>query len=152
MKIGGLVFWLALCFGAARLNAVFPPGDWYEGLVKPPWTPPEWTFAPIWITIYLLMSVSAWLVWQKRRVRGAYLALGLFVLQLLFNAAWSWIFFGMHLMLAALVEMAVLWFLVFATAMSFRPYSPAAAALLVPYLAWLVAAFSLNLGLWWLNA
>lgn len=141
----GLAGWVVLSFGAAVVGAGFTPGTWYAALVKPPWNPPNWIFGPVWTMLYLLMGAAAWLVW---RAHGPAWALGLFVAQLLLNAAWSWLFFGRHRPDLALLEITALWLAIAATLVAFWRVRPLAGALLVPYLAWVSFALLLNAELW----
>jgi tryptophan-rich sensory protein len=97
------------------------------------------------------MAVAAWLVWRERGFRGAPVALGLFVLQLVANALWTWLFFTFHLGAAAAAEIVLLWLLIAATISHFWPVSRVAALLLVPYLAWVGFATALTFSLWRLN-
>ena len=94
----GLVFFLAISFGAAAIGgaATTPkiPG-WYASLAKPSWNPPSWVFGPVWPALYLAMAVAAWLVWRKDG-RGAKLPLTLFGVQLGLNVLWSILFFGLE--------------------------------------------------------
>jgi benzodiazapine receptor len=148
----GLVAWLAVAFVAASIGARFVPGVWYEGITKPPWTPPDALFAPVWTVLYALMGAAAWLVWRKAGFAGgAWLPLLLFVVQLVLNATWSYLFFGAHLIGAAAVEILVLWAFILATFITFWTRSHVAGALLVPYLLWVGFASALNLALWRLN-
>jgi len=125
---------------------------WYRGLRKPGWTPPERLFGPVWTVLYVLMGISAWLVWRRgldrRDVRTA---LGLFAGQLTLNALWSQIFFGMRAPGLALAEILLLWDVLVATVVQFFRIRPAAGLLLLPYLVWTTFATSLNAGVWWLN-
>ena len=146
-----LLLALALCFSAAALGALFPPGAWYFELEPPALTPPPWVFGPVWTMLYTLMAIAAWLVWRERGLAGARLPLALFALQLALNAAWSPIFFGAHALGWALVEIVLLWLTIATTAVAFRRVSPLAAALLVPYLAWVGLATWLNFGFWRLD-
>jgi translocator protein len=143
---------LGVCFGAAALGAMFSPGTWYAQLVKPPLTPPNWVFGPVWTTLYLLMAVAAWRVWSLAGTlsRGAR-PLGWFGLQLGLNALWSALFFGLQSPLVALVEIVLLWGAIAVTIAAFGKVSRLAAWLLVPYLTWVSLATYLNAGLWWLN-
>jgi tryptophan-rich sensory protein len=145
------LLFLAACFGAAAFGAQFAPGEWYAGLNKPPWNPPNWIFGPVWTALYLMMAISGWLVWQARGFGGAAGALGCFAVQLLLNAAWSWLFFGLHRPGLAFAEIVVLWAAILATILLFRKIRPLAGALLVPYLLWVSFAAVLNLRLWQLN-
>ena len=147
----GLVFWVALSLAAGWFGSRFPPGDWYAGLTKPPWNPPNSVFAPVWSTLFVLMGVAAWLVWRRRWTPPARLGLGLFLVQLVLNGLWSYLFFGLHRPGAALVDIAALWLVILATLIAFWRVSRPAGALLLPYLAWVGFAGALNLQLWRLN-
>jgi tryptophan-rich sensory protein len=122
---------------------------WYAGLAKPGFNPPDWVFAPVWTALYVLMGIAGWRVWRLTGTRSVEMVL--FGLQLVFNLAWSWIFFAAHLLLPALAEMGMLTLLVAGTALAFWRRDRVAGALLLPYLAWLGFAFTLNLAIWRLN-
>jgi tryptophan-rich sensory protein len=144
-----LVVFAALVGLAATFGAQFQGGAWYAALRKPPLTPPGWVFGPAWTVLYLLIAVAGWLVWRARpRDRRA---LGLWGAQLALNAAWSFVFFGLHRPGAALVEIALLLVFVLATAAAFFRARRLAGALLVPYAAWVAFATYLNAGIWILN-
>lgn len=150
-ELPALIGWLLLSYAAALVGALFRPGIWYAGLIKPALTPPNWVFPTVWLTLYGLMGVAAWLVWRRREQRGIGVALTFFVAQLAANALWSWLFFGLHLPLAALLDLVILWLLLLGTTVLFWRQRRLAGALLVPYLAWVSFAGYLNLGIWWLN-
>ena len=150
-SILGAVVSLALTFGAAWLGARFPPGEWYRGLAKPAWNPPNSVFAPVWTVLYTLMAAAAWLVWLRHGLVATLIPLVLFVIQLLLNSAWSWLFFGLHRPGTALVEIVVLWTVILATLISFWRLAPLAGVLLVPYLAWVSFAAVLNWSIWRMN-
>jgi tryptophan-rich sensory protein len=149
----GLAGWLAASFvtGAAGSIASVNAPSFYGQLVQPAWAPPAWLFGPVWSVLFVLMGVSAWLVWRKHGFRGAGVALGLFVAQLLANALWSWLFFAWQQGVMAFIEIIVLWVLIAATLRAFWRLHRVAALLLVPYLAWVSFAAVLNLALWRLN-
>jgi tryptophan-rich sensory protein len=147
----GLAGWLAVTFLAAAIGSRFMPGPWYAALEKPSWTPPNAVFGPVWTTLYILMAVAAWLVWQRAGWRGASTALGLYLVQLAVNAAWSWLFFGRHDIALALLDIIVLWLLILATLVLFWRVHRTAGLLLVPYLLWVSYASTLNFGIWQLN-
>lgn len=151
-QVTGLLVWLALCFGAAWFGAQFEPGAWYAGLRKPAWNPPNWIFGPVWSVLYTLMAISAWLIWRRGGVRPNAVALVAFLLQLVLNALWSWLFFGLHLMALAFAEIVLLWLAILVTTILFWRRQPLAGALLLPYLAWVGFAAVLNFTLWQLNA
>lgn len=140
-----------MSYGAAALGSQFSPGGWYQEIAKPAWTPPGWVFGPVWTVLYAMMGVAAWLVWKRHGFRGARLALTLFGIQLLLNAAWSWLFFGLRRPDLALVDILLLWGVILATARAFHPLHRTAALLLVPYLVWVGFAAVLNAAIWQLN-
>ena len=146
-----LAGWSVLSIGVAGVAGAARPGAWYRGINKPSWNPPDWVFAPVWSLLYTLMGVAAWLVWQQRAETAVQLALGLFVVQLLCNALWSWLFFGWHRMGVAMLELMVLWCLILATIVAFWQVRPLAGGLLIPYLTWVSFAGFLNYTLWHLN-
>jgi translocator protein len=146
-----LLGWVVLCFTTALPAAWWPPGEWYAALNKPTWNPPAWVFGPVWSTLYMMMAVSAWLVWRQggfARQRGP---LTLFLVQLVLNAAWSPLFFGLQRPGVAFAEIIVLWLAIACTIIAFRRVHRIAASLLVPYLAWVSFAAFLNGTLWQLN-
>jgi translocator protein len=145
MRFLALLASVALAFAAALIGSRFPPGDWYASLQKPAWNPPSWLFGPVWTALYLGMAVAAWRVW---RVGRAGPALALHVLQLALNAAWSWLFFGLHRPDLAFAEILVLWAAILATTVAFFRKDSLAGWLLVPYLAWVGFAAFLNFTLW----
>ena len=105
----GLIGWLAASFAAGWIGSRWMPGEWYAALAKPSWNPPNWIFGPVWTALYVLMAVAAWLVWRQAGFAGAGPALGLFGGQLVLNALWPYLFFGLHRIDWALVEILVLW-------------------------------------------
>lgn len=147
----GLGAWIVVTFLAAAVGSQFQPGAWYADLAKPGWTPPSVIFAPVWTLLYLLMAVSAWLVWREADLSASMLPLSVYVLQLAVNAAWSWLFFGLHQIGWALVDIVVLWGLIALTLGLFWRRSRTAGLLLVPYLLWVSYAAALNLALFRLN-
>ncbi len=146
-----LVLFLAVSFSAGLFGARFKPGDWYDQLSKPSWRPPNWLFAPVWTALYLAMGVAAWLVWQRAGLRKAQLALSFFALQLILNAVWSWVFFGLHRPGLAFGEITLLWAAILITLVLFWRHCPLSGLLFVPYLAWVSFAAMLNFSLWRLN-
>jgi translocator protein len=151
-SVAVLVIFLVVAFAAAAIGAAFPPGDWYAGLVKPSWNPPSWLFAPVWTALYVMMAVTAWLVWRQGSAPAVRAALFAWVVQLALNAAWSWLFFGLHRPGLAFAELVVLWLAILVTVVLAWRVAPTAGALLLPYLAWVTFAGMLNVTLWRLNA
>ena len=150
-SVAVLAVFLVVVFAAAATGAAFPPGNWYAGLVKPSWNPPSWLFAPVWTVLYVLMAVAAWLVWRQGGAPGVRAALFAWVVQLALNAAWSWLFFGLHRPGLAFAELMVLWLAILVTVVLAWRVAPAAGVLLLPYLAWVTFAGVLNVTLWRLN-
>lgn len=145
---GFLLVCLIVGFGAgfATQSSV---SDWYPTLVKPSWNPPNWIFAPVWTTLYILMAIAGWLIWRH----GTDLkpALTLFFLQLALNFAWSFLFFGARSPLLGLAGIVPLLLLVAITTFAFWRITRPAGLLFVPYLAWVTFATVLNIAIWQLN-
>jgi tryptophan-rich sensory protein len=148
-----LAGWVILCAAAGAIGAFasINAQDFYAQLNRPSWAPPAKVFGPVWTVLYLAMAVAAWLVWRERgwaRARGA---LGLFVLQLVFNAVWSWLFFGWHRGALAFADIVLLVALVIATIIAFARVRRAAAWILAPYLLWVSFATALCWSVWQRN-
>ncbi|SOE16741.1 TspO/MBR related protein [Hoeflea halophila] len=137
-----------LVLAVASTGAMFKPGEWYRGLVRPPWTPPDRAFPVVWTILYIAIGVSGWLVWQDQ---GAGFAMALWLIQLVLNAAWSWLFFGRHRMDLAFADICLLLLAIVAYIAVAGSISPLAALLFVPYAAWVVLAAALNRAVWRLN-
>ncbi|MBI5046044.1 MAG: tryptophan-rich sensory protein [Candidatus Niyogibacteria bacterium] len=134
--------------------------DWYAGLVKPAFTPSDWIFGPVWITFYALMGAAAFLVWKRgfsRHKEDATIwhktkvALAAFGIQLVFNALWSILFFGLQSPFWALADVAILWLSIVWMIWAFDRVYRFAAALMLPYLFWVSFAAYLNYAIWMLN-
>ncbi len=123
---------------------------WYQFLTRPSWTPPNWVFGPVWTTLYVLMGISAALVWRTGK-QGTRWVLTLFFAHLVVNVAWSVVFFGMHDPVSGLLIIKALWLLIVALMILFWRYSRTATYLLIPYLVWVTYATTLNLGIIMLN-
>jgi tryptophan-rich sensory protein len=126
--------------------------DWYQTLQKPAFNPPNWVFAPVWTVLYLLIGISFFLVWRKGLANAAgRTALACFILQLVFNALWTPIFFGAKQPLIAFADIVLLWLAIAATIVSFYKISKLSAILLVPYIVWVSFAAVLNAAICMLN-
>lgn len=147
-----LAGWLVVTFAAATMGGFFLPGEWYARLQKPTWNPPNWIFGPVWTVLYTTMAIAAWLVWKRGGFATQRVALACFLIQLLLNALWSPLFFGLHLPGLAFVDLLLLWLALFGTVATFWKADRLAAAMLVPYLAWITFAGALNFTIWRLNA
>lgn len=133
-------------------GALFTPDTaWFRGLEKPWFYPPELAFPVVWTVLFVLMGVALWLVWRAD-APGRRLALGLFAAQLVLNVAWTPAFFGLESVTLGLVVIVPLWLLIVATIVAVDRVDRRAAALLVPYLAWVSFATVLSAALWQLNA
>jgi benzodiazapine receptor len=152
-QLKGLAGWLLLAFAAAAIGgfASAQARTFYGHLNQPGWAPPGWLFGPVWSVLYLLMGVAAWLVWRRRAASGVIAALGFFVVQLAANALWSWLFFAWHRGALAFADIVLLWLLIAITLVMFWRVRPLAAALLLPYLAWVSFAALLCYATWQLN-
>ncbi len=143
--------WLLLTFLAPAAGTWMTSPEWYAALNKPAWSPPAWLFGPVWTLLYVLMAVAAWLVWREGGWAKQRRALTLYCVQLVLNAAWTPLFFGLRQPGWALLEIILLWVAILATLLAFKPVRPLAAWLLAPYLAWVSFATVLNFTLWRLN-
>jgi len=144
-----LAFFVAAVALAAAVGAQFQPGPWYAALQKPPLNPPNWVFAPVWSVLYLTIAVAGWLVWRARP--ESILPLSLWTGQLVLNATWSVLFFGLRRPGAALLEIIVLLLVLLLTTVSFFRVGRLQGALFLPYLSWVGFAAYLNAGIWFLN-
>jgi translocator protein len=140
---------------AGGLGAFFTAASvktWYATLNRPSFSPPDWLFGPVWTVLYIMMGLAAGLVWQQGiaspAVKAAIIA---FMVQLVLNAIWSPLFFGMHSPLLGLVDIILLWLAIVTTIALFWQVYRFAAVLLIPYLLWVSFATILNLRLWQLN-
>jgi translocator protein len=152
-QFAGLAGWLGITLVAAALGsaASINAQPFYQQLAQPSWAPPPTVFGPVWTALYILMGIAAWWVWRARGYAGALTALNLYLVQLAFNASWSWVFFAWQLGTLALVNIALLWILIPATLVAFWRIRPLAGLLLAPYLAWVSFAAALNFSLVRLN-
>ena len=122
---------------------------WYASLTKPTFNPPNWIFAPVWTALYVMMAVAAWRAWRFAGVMSV--ALMLYFLQLTLNFAWSLIFFSLHLIDVALIDIVALWIAILATSIAFIRADKVAGLLMLPYLAWVSFAAVLSAEIWRLN-
>jgi benzodiazapine receptor len=153
MKI--LIF-VATCLGVGFISGMATQSGvktWFPTLVKPIFNPPSWVFAPVWSLLYIFMGIAAGRIWgridsDRENVRKALL---FFAIQLGLNALWSILFFGLHNPLLALIEIVVLWLMIYETYAKFIRIDKIAGWLFIPYLLWVSFATILNASLWWLN-
>lgn len=127
--------------------------EWYVYLDKPSFTPPNWVFSPVWISLFVLMGISLFLLWDKTlRDRLVRVALFWFAVQLVLNMLWSIIFFGLKSPFFAFIEIIFLWISIVLTIINSFKVSRLAGALLIPYIVWVSFAAVLNFSIWNLNA
>lgn len=118
--------------------------NWYKSLSKAPWTPPSYVFGIVWPILYLLMGISFLLVWKNKKCFPYCSPLTYFLIQLGFNLIWTTLFFVMKKPLLALLDICLIIYFAMQTYNSFIKIDRLAAYLLVPYLLWLLLAFSMN--------
>ncbi len=151
MSIPRLVAFVALAFVPAVFGALFAPGPWYQQLAKPDWTPPGWLFGPVWTLLYLLIGIAGALAYGRSEGPRRRTTFVIYGLQLALNAAWSWLFFGLHRPGTAFVEILILLALVVANIVVFLRITRPAGLLLVPYALWVAFASVLNGSIWLMN-
>ncbi|OMQ08439.1 TspO/MBR family protein [[Flexibacter] sp. ATCC 35103] len=155
-KVTKIVISLIICLMVGySASVVTRPSveSWYPTIIKPAFNPPNWIFMPVWTLLYILMAVAAGLVWDKIKEQNEEVkkALGFFLIQLTLNAIWSYIFFGLKNPMLALIEIALLWLMIYETYLKFIKINKTAGYLLIPYMAWVAFAGILNASIWWLN-
>ncbi len=154
-EIVNLIVCIVVCQAAGIIGSLFTVSSiptWYASLNKPFFTPPNFVFGPVWITLYTLMGISLFLIirdgWnQPEKRRGLYF----FGAQLFLNALWSILFFGLQSPLLGVVGIIPMWIIILLTILEFRKISRVAAWLLVPYICWVTIATALNISVWLLN-
>lgn len=126
---------------------------WYPTILKPSFNPPNWLFAPVWSTLFVFMGIAGGLVWSKIDVKKEEVqkALVFFAIQLVLNSLWSILFFGLKNPMLALIEIVLLWLVIYETFVKFNKIDKIAGYLFIPYLIWVGFAAILNLNIWWLN-
>ncbi|MFC3194018.1 TspO/MBR family protein [Marinicella sediminis] len=149
----GLAGWLLLCFAASFIGALasFQAPSMYAQLSQPQWAPPAWLFGPVWTMLYGMMAVAVWLVWRQGGLRHNQQAVVWFVIQLVLNALWSWLFFAWQQGLLSVINIGLLWVSILMTIRCFQSTSLPAVLLMVPYLLWVSFAAVLNITMWRLN-
>ena len=150
-----LIIAILVSEAAGFIGALFTTPNipvWYAQLNKPELAPPNWVFGPVWVTLFALMGIAAYLVWRRGlRAPNVKTALGIFIGQLVLNTFWSILFFGMQNPGAAFAEIIMLWIAIAATIIAFYKISKPAAYLLLPYIGWVTFASYLNFMIWRLN-
>jgi benzodiazapine receptor len=142
-----LILFVLIVAAVAASGVQFRPGQWYEHLQKPIWTPPNWLFPPVWSVLYLMIALSGWMIFSASNP----MLKALWIAQLVFNGLWSWLFFGMHLTSLGLADIVALFTTIFALLHLSRKTSPTVAWLTLPYLFWVGYAATLNAAIVLLN-
>ncbi len=153
-KTAKLVISIVICLLAGFLGSLFTTPaipTWYAGLIKPVFSPPNYLFAPVWTTLYILMGISLYIVWGKKKDQKVKEALKLFAIQLFLNTIWSPIFFGAKNLFLALIIIIFMWIFILKTIHAFAKVDKKASYLLYPYIAWVSFASILNFSVWFLN-
>jgi len=136
-----LIVFLIVVAGVAAFGAYFQPGDWYAELSKPPWTPPNWLFGPVWALLYVCIAIAGWLIFaEAEQALMKFLWTG----QLVLNGIWSWLFFGLHRTGLALLDILALLVCILLLLWAGHRSLPAILWLLLPYSLWVGYASSLN--------
>lgn len=149
-----LIFFLLLPQIAGLIGAYFTLpaiASWYQFINKPAWAPPNWLFGPAWTTLYFLMGITSFLIWQKGKDPKAKKALTIYLLHLPLNSLWSILFFGLRSPLWAFIEIMVLWGAILYLTISFFKIKKVSGWLFLPYLLWTSFASALNLAIVLLN-
>ena len=150
-----LVVAILVCQLAGVVGSIFTTpsiATWYATLQKPFFSPPNWLFAPVWITLFILMGISLYLVWDKGlKDKGVKISISVFAVQLFLNALWSFLFFGLQNPLYGLIEIIILWVAILITIFEFYKVDKKAALLLLPYILWVSIATVLNYYIFVLN-
>lgn len=155
-KFTKILVMVVTCIGVGYLSGELTRegvATWYTTIEKPSFNPPNWVFAPVWSTLYVMMGLAAGLVWNRIEMQREDVRKGLifFWIQLALNALWSYLFFGLHNPLLALIEIVILWLMIYETMVQFGKVNKIAGYLLIPYLLWVTFATVLTTSIWWLN-
>jgi translocator protein len=147
---------VVVCLAVGYLSSITTQSSiktWYPTIVKPIFNPPNWVFAPVWTLLFILMGIAAGRVWNQLETNKELVKKGLlfFSVQLALNALWSYLFFGLQNIFLALIEIILLWLIIYETYLIFKKIDKKASYLLLPYLAWVGFATILTASIYWLN-
>lgn len=154
-KILKIILPVLICLGAGWVGSLFTSpsiANWYADLHKPSFNPPNWVFAPVWTLLFILMGLSFYFVWQKSAgIMKIKKQVFWFIIQLILNIGWSFLFFGMHRPAFAFIEIIFLWLAILITIVEFKGISKLGAWLFLPYFLWVSFASALNFAIFLLN-
>lgn len=142
---------IVLPFLASAIGGIFTASSvstWYVELAKPSFNPPSWVFGPVWTVLYLIIGISFYLVWKRKYDKIAFTIFGV---QLVLNALWSVLFFGLKMPFLAFIEIVFLWLSIMLMIFYFYRISRISAYLLIPYVLWVTFAAILNFYIYILN-
>lgn len=153
-QIFKLIVSLLLPLGSGAIAGMFTAEaipEWYASLNRPSFNPPNWVFGPVWTCLYILLGISMFLIWKQKASKERNLAIFVFLIQLILNFGWSFIFFYFNLIGLALLEIILLWISIVIMLVSFYKIKPMAAYINIPYLLWVSFATILNAAYYFLN-
>jgi len=154
MHYGRLIGCILLCLLVGSLGSIFTQtsvDSWYAQLTKPTFNPPNWVFFPVWTTLYILMGITLYLLWEEVTSKYALHAIAFFLAQLFLNFLWSVLFFGLQSPFFAFIEIIFLWLAILLTMILSYRVDHRAAYLMIPYLLWVSFAAFLNYSIMVLN-
>ena len=151
-KLLTFILFLIVTFSASFIGgivSIYYKDPWYSLLTKPSFNPPDWIFAPVWTTLYLMMTFSIWIFWHSKRkeIQTVYI----YFIHIVFNTTWSIVFFGLHQILLALIVLMILIALIIILILRFKRVNYVSSYLMIPYLLWSCYALFLNFNLYILN-
>jgi tryptophan-rich sensory protein len=149
-----IIITILIALSAGAIGSIFTYQSiptWYASLTKPFWNPPSWIFGPVWTMLYVLMGIASYFIWIKEKSQNRKIGLILYIIQLILNALWSILFFGLKNPGLAFAEIIILWFFIFINTIYFYKIDKKASYLLIPYLLWVTFAAVLNYNIWILN-
>ena len=151
-KFFSFILFFLITFSASfigGLASISLKEPWYSQLVKSNYNPPDWIFAPVWTTLYLMMTLAIWFFWhtKNRDVNTVYI----YFIHIVFNTTWSIVFFGLHQIFLALIVLMILIVLIIILILKFKRVNYVSSYLMIPYLLWSCYALFLNLNLYILN-
>ena len=151
-KFFSFVLFLVITYSASFIGGLVTISlkePWYSQLIKSNYNPPDWVFAPVWTTLYLMMTFAIWFFWhsKNRDMKTIYI----YFIHIVFNTTWSIVFFGLHEILLALIVLMILIFLIFTLILRFKSVNSVSYYLMIPYLLWCCYALFLNINLLILN-